>query len=143
MLIRIRGLIYSHLIRGDAPGGAECRLNPDNVLVVRVDPATAGRCALDRCAPQTHPGLMLIDSVREFNRTFPFEPYELRMVSGERYRVPHPDFILISPRGNYIIIVDAKNHPHHLSTLLIERGSPVRNGRRRTSRKRGPGPRKR
>ena len=43
---------------------------------------------------------MVIESIREFNRTVPFVPYEIRMASGEHFRVPHPDFVSISPRGS-------------------------------------------
>lgn len=63
---------------------------------------------------------MIIGSIRELNHAVPFQPYEIRMASGARHRVPHPDFVLVSPRGNYVIVVDAKDRPHHLSTLLIE-----------------------
>lgn len=73
---------------------------------------------------------MVIESIREFNRAAPFVPYEIRMAGGERYVVPHPDFILVSPRGNFVIIVDAKERPHHLNAMLIERASPF-NGHRR------------
>jgi hypothetical protein len=59
------------------------------------------------------------------------------MASGQRYEVPHPDFVFISPRGSFVMIVDAKDRPHHLSSLLIESAS-LRNGSRRgRSRKRG------
>ena len=79
---------------------------------------------------------MIIESIRELNHAVPFQPYEIRMASGERHRVPHPDFVLISPRGTYVIVVDARERPHHLSTLLIEE-AVVRNGhsRRKTGRK--------
>ncbi|HXA09496.1 MAG TPA: hypothetical protein VNW28_05905 [Chthoniobacterales bacterium] len=73
---------------------------------------------------------MAIQSIREFNRAVPFVPYEIRMASGQRYEVPHPDFIFISPRGSFVMIVDAKERPHHLSSLLIESAS-LRNGARR------------
>ena len=73
---------------------------------------------------------MVIESIREFNRAVPFVPYEIRTVSGDRYSVPHPDFISISPRGSFVVIIDAKERPHHLSALLIERASPI-NMRRR------------
>jgi hypothetical protein len=63
---------------------------------------------------------MIVDAIRELNHKSPFEPYEIRMASGEKHRVPHPDFVLVSPRGNYVIVVDAQDRPHHLSTLLIE-----------------------
>jgi hypothetical protein len=80
---------------------------------------------------------MVIESIREFNRAIPFAPYEIQMTSGERFQVPHPDFIAISPRGNFVVVVDLQGRPHHLSTLLIERAS-VSNGqhsRKRSKRK--------
>jgi hypothetical protein len=79
---------------------------------------------------------VVIESIRDFTRAVPFQPYEIQMVSGARYEVPHPDFILISPRGSFVIVVDAHEHPHHLSSLLIERASPIDGGRKgRSARK--------
>jgi hypothetical protein len=63
---------------------------------------------------------MIVESIRTFNHAVPFQPYAIRMASGETHRVPHPDFVSISPRGSFVIIIDAKERPHHLSTLLIE-----------------------
>ena len=77
---------------------------------------------------------MIIESIRGLNHTVPFQPYEIRMASGEKHRVPHPDFVFVSPRGNYVIVVDAKDRPHHLSTLLIEE-AVVLNGRSRAKAK--------
>lgn len=79
---------------------------------------------------------MVIESIRQFNRAMPFVPYEIRMVNGELYSVPHPDFISISPRGSLVVIIDAKDRPHHLSGLLIERASPLNGHHRRKSGKR-------
>ncbi|MBL9186019.1 MAG: hypothetical protein JNK23_00935 [Opitutaceae bacterium] len=73
---------------------------------------------------------MIVDAIRELNQKVPFEPYEIRMASGVKHRVPHPDFVLVSPRGNYVIVVDPQDRPHHLSTLLIEE-AVVRNVRPR------------
>jgi hypothetical protein len=84
--------------------------------------------ALDNSTAQGYTLRMVIESIREFNRAAPFKPYEIRMASGETYRVPHPDFVLISPKASFVIFVDAKERPHHLSTLLIESVS-LRNGR--------------
>jgi hypothetical protein len=67
---------------------------------------------------------MVIGSIREFNRAVPFVPYEVHMNGGETYVVPHPDFISISPRGSFVVIIDKHDRPHHLSALLIERVSP-------------------
>jgi len=74
---------------------------------------------------------MVIESIREFNRSVPFQPYEIHMASGEHYAVPHPDFISISRRGSFVVVIDAKDRPHHLNALLIERASPLDGQRRR------------
>jgi hypothetical protein len=70
----------------------------------------------------------VIESIREFNGAAPLVPCEVRMADGERYPVPHPDFILVSRRGPYVVIEDSEGRPHHLNVLLIDRASPV-NGR--------------
>ncbi len=79
---------------------------------------------------------MLIESIRDFNRAVPFVPYEVRTNGGESCVVPHPDFILISPRGSYVIIIDKHDRPHHLSAILIERVSPLNGHARRKVRNR-------
>ena len=65
---------------------------------------------------------MIIESIRRLNHTVPFPPYEIRMASGEKHRVPHPDFVLVSPRGNYVIVVDARDRPHHLMHIADREG---------------------
>jgi hypothetical protein len=82
---------------------------------------------------------VVIESIREFNRAVPFVPYEIHTASGERYEVPHPDFIFVSPRGSFVDIIDPKDRrerPHHLNTLLIERASLLDGQKRRRPRKR-------
>jgi hypothetical protein len=79
---------------------------------------------------------MVLESIREFNRTVPFKPYAIRMASGERYTVPHPDFVHISPKGSFVIVFGENEHPYHLSTLLIEGASPLNGQRRRKPGKR-------
>jgi hypothetical protein len=78
---------------------------------------------------------VVIQSIREFNRTVPFVPYELHTASGERYAVPHPDFISISPRGSFVVVIDARERPHHLNALLIERASLLNGRPRRKARR--------
>lgn len=70
---------------------------------------------------------MVLTSIRESNRAVPFKPHEIRKVGGESFKVPHPDFVFISPKGSFVLLVDANDCPHHLSTLLIESVS-LRNG---------------
>jgi hypothetical protein len=96
---------------------------------------------LARCLPNQGPGLtcfvMLIDVIREFNRAVPFKPYEICTNGGERLRVPHPDFIMVAPRGTWVIVTDERDHPRHISSILIEEIAPLRKSpSRRRSRKR-------
>jgi len=63
---------------------------------------------------------MVIEAIRELNRAVPFRPYILRLTSGKTLSVPHPDFIYVTPRGNYVLVVDDKDSPHWISSLLIE-----------------------
>ena len=74
---------------------------------------------------------MVVASIRDFNRAVPFVPYEVCMNGGETYPVPHPDFISVSPRGSFVIIIDQQDRPHHLNALLIERVSPLNGESRR------------
>jgi len=62
--------------------------------------------SLDKRAVQTYEFFVVIESIRQFNRAVPFLPYEIRMASGECYDVPHPDFISISPRGQFVVVID-------------------------------------
>jgi hypothetical protein len=72
-----------------------------------------------------------MESIREFNRAVPSVPYEIHMASGERYEVPHPDFISVSPKGRYVVVIDGEDRPHHLNAILIERATLLNGHRRR------------
>jgi hypothetical protein len=74
--------------------------------------------------------MRVADIIHGFNNAVPFEPYEIKMVSGERYEVDHPDFVSISRNGNYVIVVDHRDLPRHLNPMLIEHAAPMRPRRR-------------
>jgi len=92
--------------------------------------------SFDKRAVQTYEFFVVIESIRQFNRAVPFLPYEIHMARGERYDVSHPDFISISPKGSFVVVIDAKERPHHLNALLIERASLLNGQERRRARKR-------
>ena len=82
---------------------------------------------------------MVIESIRKFNHAVPFVPYEIHTASGETYEIPQPDFILVSPMGSYVVVVDPKDPkeaPNHISALLIERATLPNHQKRRRARKR-------
>jgi hypothetical protein len=82
---------------------------------------------------------VVIESIRKFNHAVPFVPYEIRTVSGETYEILHPDFILVPPKGSYVVVIDPKDPkeaPNHISAPLIERATPLDGQQRRKTRKR-------
>jgi hypothetical protein len=86
-----------------------------------------GKAGLERIATENNfHGMGVIEILREFNHAIPFEPYEIKMVSGERYHVLHPDFVAIPKGGSYVFVVDHNERPHHLNPILIERASAIR-----------------
>jgi hypothetical protein len=38
-----------------------------------------------------------VESLRSALRTQPFRPFELKLVDGSVYKVPHPDYLIIPP----------------------------------------------
>jgi hypothetical protein len=73
----------------------------------------------------------MADSIRTLNMAVPFVPYLIEMVGGAKYRVPHADFISVSPGGNWVIFYDAQDHMRLLNPILIERVTPRPAVRRR------------
>ena len=66
-------------------------------------------------------------------------PTKFTLRVAKTYEIPHPDFIFVSPGGFVSVVVDSKDPkdvPHHISALLIERGSLLNGQKRRKLRKR-------
>ena len=76
---------------------------------------------------------MVLESIRAFNHAVPFRPYVLRMTGGEEHLVPHPDFLSIGPKGSLVVLIDARDRPHHLDTRLIKEAKPAVGRRSRRS----------
>jgi hypothetical protein len=80
---------------------------------------------------------MIIEALRNLTHAVPFKPYMVRMASGEKYKVMHPDFISISPSGTQVVLFDEAGQMHMLSPLLMEAATPVNaNGSHKARRKR-------
>jgi hypothetical protein len=79
---------------------------------------------------------LVIASIREFKRAVPFKPFKICMTGGETFKVSHPDYVGIPPKGSFVISVDADEHPYHLSSLLIESVSQCNGHRSRKGGKR-------
>jgi hypothetical protein len=63
---------------------------------------------------------MLIQRIRDFVQSDPFQPFQIRLTSGVVHDVKNRDFILIAPKGSWIDITDENDNGHFVSSLLIE-----------------------
>jgi hypothetical protein len=77
---------------------------------------------------------MSIKELREVNRATPFHAYTVRTTDGDAIRVPHPDFMLIPPIGETVIVVDQEGGKHlvdadHITKLEIRRTRPSKSSR--------------
>ena len=77
---------------------------------------------------------MLINMIREFNRAVSFQPYEIRTNGGARLRVPHPELVLISPKGTWVLVTDEDDRPRRISSILLEEVCPLARSRKRMQR---------
>ena len=63
---------------------------------------------------------MSIDGIRDVMKRTPFIPFTVRMISGTRVPVPHPDFAMLSRSGRRLFVVSEDDHLQILDTLMIE-----------------------
>ena len=47
---------------------------------------------------------MTIEPLKTTLRASPFQPFTIRMADGRQFRVPHPDFLAMSPSGRTAVI---------------------------------------
>lgn len=71
---------------------------------------------------------MTLDEIRKFREKAPFEPFEILLVDGRAFAVPHPDFIWIPPgRGTWVYVADPKTgSADHINTVVISSIRPAR-----------------
>jgi len=63
---------------------------------------------------------MSIDGIREVMRQTRFKPFVVRMPSGTRVEVPHPEFAALTPPGRRLVVTHGDDSIEILDTLLIE-----------------------
>jgi hypothetical protein len=71
---------------------------------------------------------MLSETLREYLRAVPFEPFVVQMNDGRRYEIPHQDFAALSPNGARLFVFrnNSDDAGVHLSVLLISSVEPLR-----------------
>lgn len=74
---------------------------------------------------------MTLDEIRKYASAQPFEPFEIVLVDGRVFRVPHPEFIWVPPgRGTWVYVADSKaGGADHVNTVIISSLRKSKNGR--------------
>lgn len=67
---------------------------------------------------------MLSDTIRKRLRIVPFEPFAIRMNNGRLFRVSHPDFASVSPKGGQVTVYDKRDAAIQISALLVASVEP-------------------
>jgi len=74
----------------------------------------------------------MIDEVRKLIHAEPFVPFLIKTSDGKQYRVKHPDYVAISPKGGRIVVFADEEASTTLSALHMVAVEPqVRRARGR------------
>ena len=69
----------------------------------------------DRCKHEA----MTPNRIRELLHAVPFTPFKIHLPGGDKIRVPHPDFMSVSPSGRIAVVFGPKDQTYTLDVFLI------------------------
>lgn len=61
----------------------------------------------------------MTDEIRKLLHDVPFVPFVVRTSDGRQYRVRHPDYVAISPKGGRVTLFDDEETTTTLTSLHI------------------------
>lgn len=62
---------------------------------------------------------MNVDQIRLVREANPFVPFTVHLADGRSHRVPHRDYLSMSPGGRTVIVYESDEAGHLLDSLLI------------------------
>ena len=62
---------------------------------------------------------MTLDQLRSAREAAPFRPFTVHLADGRALRVPHPDFLSVSPGGRTVIVYQADERFSIVDLLLV------------------------
>ena len=68
----------------------------------------------------------MTDEVRRLMHAEPFTPFLVKTSDGKQYRVKHPDYLAISPKGGRVTVYADEETSTMISALHIVAVEPVR-----------------
>ncbi len=81
---------------------------------------------------------MRAEDIRKVHDAVPFKPFSLVLADGRAFRVPHPDFLSVSPKGTALSLWDEDGTiGAYLDTALVAELRMEAPGTRRSKRRRG------
>ena len=73
------------------------------------------------------------EAFRDQLKKEPFQPFTLKLSNGDVLDVIHPDFAMISPHGDHVIVFSADNHSKTVDMGHVVTLTPKRERRRTKS----------
>jgi hypothetical protein len=81
---------------------------------------------------------MRADDIRKLQDAVPFRPFSLVLADGRAFRVPHPDFLSVSPKGTALSLWDEDGSiGNYLDIALVAEIRMRASSTRRSKRRRG------
>ncbi len=74
---------------------------------------------------------MTVDRIRQVVKAAPFKPFTLCLTDGRRFRVRHPEFILITPEASRTVVVAESGENYSIVDLLHVTSIDFGNGKRK------------
>jgi formylmethanofuran dehydrogenase subunit D len=68
----------------------------------------------------------MTNEVRKHKHTAPFVPFVIKTSDGKQYRVKHPDYVAISPKGGRVVVFADEEATTTISALHIVAVEPQR-----------------
>jgi hypothetical protein len=81
---------------------------------------------------------MRADDIRKLHDAVPFRPFSLVLADGRAFRVPHPDFLSVSPKGTALSLwAEDGSIGSYLDITLIAEVRMRTSGTKASKRRRG------
>jgi hypothetical protein len=79
---------------------------------------------------------MRLEDIRSAHDALPFQPFSLVLADGRAFRIPHPDFLSMGPKGTALVFWTEEGHIGSiLDAALIAEIRMETNGTRRPKRR--------
>lgn len=59
------------------------------------------------------------EEIRDAQRVRPFQPFDLHLADGRRFRVAHPETLFVTRSGRTVVFENAEGHVEMIDTVLI------------------------